>query len=85
MLKSLTAKAVHGDTRATALVVDMVYRLVHTDAPESAGEAIDDDDLAILANYEKRIRRSLAPPDVSTVPAAEHGRQESRSAKDEVS
>ena len=34
MLKSLTAKAVQGDTRAAAIVIDMMYRLLHEDEAE---------------------------------------------------
>jgi hypothetical protein len=62
MLKSLTAKAMQGDTRAVALVVDMVYRLLHVDAPEMPDTELKDDDLSILKNYEKRIRHLQPQP-----------------------
>ncbi len=85
VVKTLMTRTLKGDARAASLLLSMMMRLLDTGAPEPAGEAIDDDDLAILANYEKRIRRSMASSEASTVPAAEHGRQESQSAKDEVS
>ncbi len=55
MLKSLTAKAVQADPRASALVIDMIYRLLHADAPESPGREPSDDDLDILRNFAARI------------------------------
>ena len=61
MLKSLTAKAVQGDTRAAGLVVDMVYRLLHGGDLETSEDVLDDQDLAILETYERRLRHPGAP------------------------
>ncbi len=61
MLKSLTAKAVQGDTRAAGLVVDMVYRLLHGGDLETSEEVLDDQDLAILETYTQRLRHPGTP------------------------
>ena len=66
MLKALTARGVQGDTRAASLVVDMVYRLVHTDAPEASEEPLDDEDIAILDAYERRFSRARSEADTET-------------------
>ncbi len=72
MLKSLTAKAVQGDTRAATLLVNMMYRLFHMDAPETTDEEdIGADDRSILETYEKRIHRVLSPPEVTSDTGAE--------------
>ena len=71
MLKSLTAKAVQGDTRAAALIVDMVYRLLHPNAPETMDEEdIGADDRTILETFEKRIRLVPSPPEATSVTGA---------------
>ncbi len=61
MLKSQTAKAIRGDTRAAGLVVDMVYRLLHGGDLESSEEGLDDQDLAILETYTRRLRHPGPP------------------------
>ncbi len=67
MLKSLTAKAVQGDTRAATLLVNMMYRLFHMDAPETTDEEdIGADDRSILETFEKRIRLVPSPPEVTS-------------------
>ncbi len=73
MLKSLTAKAVQGDTRAAGLVVDMVYRLLHDGDLETPDEVLDDQDLAILETYTRRLRHpgtpSIDPPSNQAQPS----------------
>ncbi len=72
MLKSLTAKAVQGDTRAATLLISMMYRLCHMDAPETTDEEdIGADDRAILETFEKRIRRVPSPPEATSDTGAE--------------
>ena len=72
MLKSLTAKAVQGDTRAATLLVSMMYRLFHMDAPEATDEEdIGADDRTILETFEKRIRLAPLPPEVTSDTGAE--------------
>ena len=57
LLKSMMAKAVQGDTRAAALIANMVYRLLSDNEPQTSdADALGDDDLAILENHERRIR-----------------------------
>ena len=59
LLKSMMAKAVQGDTRAAALIANMVYRLLSDNEPQpSDADALGGDDLAILENHELRIRAS---------------------------
>ncbi len=65
MLKSLTAKAVQGDTRAAAIVIDMMYRLLHEDEAEDPHFGPTLEDKAILEAHENRILRKAesAPED----------------------
>ena len=65
MLKSLTAKAVQGDPRSAAIVIDMMYRLLHEDEPEKIEQGLLEEDLEIIEAYEKRLRQSEARPEVS--------------------
>ncbi len=57
MLKSLTAKAVQGDPRAAALVIDMMYRLLHEDDAEDTFRGPSPDDKASLEAFENRLLR----------------------------
>ncbi len=57
MVKSLAAKAVHGDPRAAALVIDMMYRLLHEDEAEDTSLGPSPDDKAILEAYGERLLR----------------------------
>ncbi len=59
MLKSLTAKAVQGDPRAAAIVIDMMYRLLHEDDAEDTSRGLSPDDKAILKAYAERLLRKL--------------------------
>ncbi len=65
MLKSLTAKAVQGDSRAAAIVIDMMYRLLHEDDAEDTSRGPSHDDKAILKSYGERLLRTIsaAPED----------------------
>ncbi len=44
MLKSLTANAVHGDSRAADIVINMMYRLLHEDDADDASRGPSPDD-----------------------------------------
>ncbi len=57
MLKSLTAKAVQGDPRAAAIVIDMMYRLLHEDDAEDTSRGPSPDDKAILEAFGNRLLR----------------------------
>ncbi len=57
MLKSLTAKGVQGDSRAAAIVIDMMYRLLHEDEAEDSHRGPSPDDKAIIEAFESRLRR----------------------------
>ena len=56
MLKSLTTKAMQGDTRAATLVANMVFRFLQQDEDHEHEPDLSAEDLAILENYETRIR-----------------------------
>ncbi len=72
MLKSLTAKAVQGDPRAAAIVIDMMYRLLHEDDAEDTSRGPSPDDKAILKAFENRLLRESdeAPEDSNASDAA---------------
>ena len=67
MLKSLTAKAMQGDLKATGLIVDMVYRLCHDGGPEE-DEALADADALIIERYGERIRHTAQHQAAATDP-----------------
>ena len=72
MLKSLTAKAVQGDPRAAAIVIDMMYRLLHEDDAEDTSRGPSPDDKAIIEAFENRLLRESdeAPEDRNSSDAA---------------
>ena len=72
MLKSLTAKGVQGDPRAAAIVIDMMYRLLHEDEAEDSRRGPSTDDKAIIEAFENRLRRKPdeAPEDTDGSDAA---------------
>jgi hypothetical protein len=72
MLKSLTAKAVQGDPRAAAIIIDMMYRLLHEDDAEDTSRVLSPDDKAILKAFENRLLRESdeAPEDSNASDAA---------------
>ena len=53
MLKSLAARALQGDTKAAALIINMIFRLLHQD--EEVTDELKPDDLKILKDYEARV------------------------------
>lgn len=57
LLKSQTAKAIKGDTKAAALVIGMVYRLLHQDV-EVPEEDLSAEDQAILEAYLRNAKKS---------------------------
>ena len=60
VLKSLTMKAIKGDTRAIALVLNTILRLVEVDdAEEVVAVSLNEDEQAIVASFEERVRRRL--------------------------
>ncbi len=57
LLKSQTAKAIKGDTKAAALVIGMVYRLLHQDV-EVPEEDLSAEDQAILEAYLRNAKKT---------------------------
>ena len=51
MLKSLTANAVKGDTRAATLILNLVYRLFHADEADDAEVDLTKEEREILDNF----------------------------------
>ncbi len=68
MLKTLTAKALQGDARAAALIVNMVFRVLQQDEEPVDDRDISAEDRAILEDYENRISRN-APAHPSPQPS----------------
>ncbi len=54
MLKTLTAKALKGDTRAAALVLNMVWRVLEKETTPEAATDLAPEDHAILENWLER-------------------------------
>ena len=64
MVKSLTAKAVHGDARAMVIAFDLMCRLLHADEAEDTSRGPSPDDKAILEAFEKRVlQKAESPPE----------------------
>ena len=59
MLKALTAKALQGDARAAALIINMVFRVLQQDEEPVDEQDISAEDRAIFEAYENRIRRNI--------------------------
>lgn len=55
MLKTLTAKALRGDTRAANIILNMVFKLVHEEDIENDPVDLTASDKAILKAFEERV------------------------------
>jgi hypothetical protein len=62
LIKSLMAKALQGDVRATAAVLAL-YARVGVDTAEDRTQSIDDAELAILRRFAPRLLKSLKKED----------------------
>ena len=62
MLKSVTAKAVRGDTRAAMLIANLVFRYLHDQDAVVVDPNLSEDDKAILKNYQDRQRPERTLP-----------------------
>src|SRR5258708_15707993 len=58
LVKSLMAKALQGDVRATTAVLGLYARVI-TETPEAEGQPIEDDELLIIRRFGPRLLRSL--------------------------
>jgi hypothetical protein len=58
LIKSLMAKALQGDVRATAALLALYARVI-TEAPEDQNEPIDADELQILRRFAPRLLKSI--------------------------
>lgn len=58
LIKSLMAKALQGDVRATTALLALYARVI-TEAPEKEGQPIDDDELLIIRRFGPRLLKSL--------------------------
>ena len=54
MVKSLTAKAIKGDTRAASVILNMIYRLVEGDTPTEDDAPLTGEERAVLESLEAR-------------------------------
>lgn len=55
MLKSVAAQAIKGNTRATSVVLGLLYRLTHADGNNEPTVDLSDEDLAIIEGFTKRV------------------------------
>jgi len=64
LLKSVVNRAIKGDARATAIALSTMMRLLDTgEGAPDAEDGFSDDELAILRDFEARVRRGgEAPP-----------------------
>jgi hypothetical protein len=61
VVKTLMARALKGDTRAASLLLSMMMRLIDTgEGGEGQDEPLQENDLAILRDYEARVRQDDA-------------------------
>jgi hypothetical protein len=58
LVKSLMAKALQGDVRATTAVLALYARVI-TETPEAEGQPIEDDELLIIRRFGPRLVKSL--------------------------
>ena len=58
MLKSLTARAVHGDSRAANVILNLVFKLFHDQESESETHDLTEGDEAILREFEAQILKT---------------------------
>ena len=63
MLKSLTARAVQGDTKAATLLANLILRLLDQDEGGDEDTPLKDEDLAILERYQRRILKGTKRED----------------------
>ena len=61
MIKALMAKALKGDTRATALLTGLIARHIEPDLPNDSGPELTQSDQQILEDFLERYGRSLPP------------------------
>ena len=59
LIKSMTAKALQGDVRATAALLALYARVI-TEAPEDQNDPIDSDEFQILRRFVPRLLKSIA-------------------------
>jgi hypothetical protein len=60
LIKSLLAKALQGDVRASAALLALYARVI-TETPEDQNQAIDNNELQILRRFAPRLLKSLEP------------------------
>ena len=61
MLKSLTARAIQADARAAAIIIEMMYRLLHEDEIDDSLRRPSPDDKAIIEAFIQRLIRKSGP------------------------
>ncbi len=57
MVKSLTARAIKGDTRAATILVNMMMRLLDAEQEDGQEAPLTEDERAVLAGLEEQILR----------------------------
>jgi hypothetical protein len=59
LIKSLMAKSLQGDVRASAAIIALYVRVI-TESPEDQNEPIDSNEMQILRRFAPRLLKSLA-------------------------
>ena len=59
VLKRLVMNAIKGDTRATTVLLNTMLRLLDVEHAGDAAVPLNDDESAIIAAFEERLRRRL--------------------------
>jgi hypothetical protein len=60
LIKSLMARALQGDIRATAAMLALYARVI-TEPPDNSNDAIEADELEILRRFAPRLLKSIQP------------------------
>ena len=63
MLKSLFAKAMKGETRASSALISLIIGLEANAAQKNDPSALNDDDLAIIEAFKQRVLRDAKTSD----------------------
>jgi hypothetical protein len=61
MIKSVMARAIKGDTRAVAILVQLMLRLLENDAPPETDAVLSEEERAVLDVFEQRVRLKGRP------------------------
>jgi hypothetical protein len=73
MVKSLTARAIKGDTRASSLMLNMILRLLEDDGAGQESAPLTAEERAVLDAFEERVLRRARQREDARTNSADHG------------